>query len=356
MWFRGAKPLIGIDIGSHAIKLVRFNLTAGSFQLLNLAMLPLPPDTVADGVIGDIPAVQNLLRRLIALDRITDKDVALALSGHSVIVKKVQTVRMSEDELASAMPYEAEQHIPFDVYDVNTDFQILDTSPANGGGSGHMDVLLAAAKKDRVEELSLVAQGANLNPVVIDVDMLALINAFELNYPEETRQHVISLLHLGASMMTVLILKDGLSVFQRDIGLGGNQYTAALQTALALSREDAEAVKVGGRPWNQAQTDVLAVLRGVTEEILREIQRSFEFYLASAGDEPIEKVYLSGGCSRLKGLGSVLASRLNLAVEILNPFRRIDIPEKLFDVDYVNDMGSMAAVAVGLAIRQKGDR
>jgi type IV pilus assembly protein PilM len=356
MWFRRAKPLIGIDIGSHAIKLVRFSLNAGAFQLLNLAMLPLPPDTVADGVIVDIPAVQGLLRRLIALEKIADKDVALALSGHSVIVKKVQIVRMSEDELASAMPYEAEQHIPFDVYDVNTDFQILDTPNASAGGSGHMDVLLAAAKKGRVEELSRVAQGVNLNPVVIDVDMLALINGFELNYPEDTRQHVISLVHLGASMMTVLILKDGLSIFQRDIGLGGNQYTAALQTALALSRDEAEAVKLGGHPWNQAPTDVVAVLRSVTEEVVREIQRSFEFYLASAGDEPIEKLYLSGGCSRLKGLGQVLSSRFKLPVEIFNPFRRVDIPEKLFDVDYVNDMGSMVAVAVGLAIRQKGDR
>jgi type IV pilus assembly protein PilM len=217
-------------------------------------------------------------------------------------------------------------------------------------------VLLAAAKKGRVEELSLVAQGVNLNPVVIDVDMLALINGFELNYPEDIHQHVISLVHLGASMMTVLILKDGLSIFQRDIGLGGNQYTAALQKALALSHEDAEAVKLGGRPWNQAQTNVLAVLRDVTEEVVTEIQRSFEFYLGSAGDEAIEKVYLSGGCSRLKGLGQVLSSRLKLPVEPLNPFRRIDIPKKLFDVDYVNDIGSMAAVAVGLAIRQKGDR
>ena len=219
-----------------------------------------------------------------------------------------------------------------------------------------MEVLLAAAKKGRVDELSQVARGANLSPVVIDVDMLALINAFELNYPDEMNGHVISLVHLGASMMTVLIVKDGLSIFQRDIALGGNQYTAALQQALGLSREDAEAVKLGGRPWNQAPADVLTVLRRVTEEVVAEIQRSFEFYLASAGDEPIERLYLSGGSSRIKGLSQVLASCLKLSVEPLNPFRRIDIPEKFFAVDYVHDMGPMAAVAAGLALRQKGDR
>jgi type IV pilus assembly protein PilM len=356
MWFRRTKPLIGIDIGSHAIKLVRFALTGSSYQLLDLALLPIPPDTVVDGVIGDLPAVQGMLRRLITLENITDKDVALALSGHSVIVKKVQMVRMSEQELANAMPYETEQHIPFDVYDVNTDFRILSATDASPNRSGQMEVLLAAAKKGRVDELSQVARGANLSPAVIDVDMLALINAFELNYPDEMPGHVVSIVHLGASMMTVLIVKDGLSTFQRDITLGGNQYTAALQKALGLSREDAEAVKLGGQPSNQAQADVLTVLRRVTEEVMAEIQRSFEFYLANVGDEPIERLYLSGGSSRIKGLSQVLASRLKLPVELLNPFRRIDIPEKFFAVDYVHDMGPMAAVAAGLALRQKGDR
>ena len=356
MWFHRAKPLIGIDIGSHAIKLVRFGLSGNSYQLLDLALLPIPPDTVVDGVISDMLTVQGMLRRLIALQNITDKDAALALTGHSVIVKKVQMVRMSEEELANAMPYEAEQHIPFDVYDVNTDFQILSPADANPNKNAQMEVLLAAAKKGRVDELSQAARGANLRPVVIDVDMLALINVLELNYPDEMDGHVISLVHLGASMMTVLIVKDGLSTFQRDIALGGNQYTAALQKALDLSREDTEAVKLGALPWQQAQADVLTVLRSVTEEVVAEIQRSFEFYLASAGDEPIESLYLSGGSSRMKGLSQVLASCLNLSVEPLNPFRRIDIPEKLFAIDYVHDMGPMAAVAAGLALRQKGDR
>ncbi|HEX9870465.1 MAG TPA: pilus assembly protein PilM, partial [Candidatus Tectomicrobia bacterium] len=134
-----------------------------------------------------------------------------------------------------------------------------------------------------------------------------------------------------------------------------HQYTAALQKALGLSHEDAEAVKIGVRPWNRAQTDVLTIFRRVTEEVIPEIQRSFEFYLASAGDEPVEKVYLSGGSSRLKGLSQVLVARLKVPVELLNPFRQIDIPEKLFDIDYVNDMGPMAAVAAGLALRQRGD-
>jgi len=356
MWFRRNRPLIGIDIGSHAIKLVRFSRLGGSYQLLNLAMVPIPPEAVVDGVIADIPATQDILRQLIGLEKIRDKDVVLALSGHSVIVKKVQMVRMSEEELANAIPYEAEQHIPFDVYDVNTDFQILDAPNTSSGKGGQMEVLLAAAKKGRVDELSLVAHGANLTPAVIDVDMLALINGFELNYPEDSHGHVISLVHLGASMMTVLILKDGLSIFQRDSTVGGNQYTAVLQEALGLRLEEAEGVKIGVRPKNLAQTDVLAILRRVTEEVITEIQRSFEFYLASAGNGPVEKVFLSGGSSRLKGLSQVLAARLKVPVELLNPFRHIDIPEKLFDVDYVNDMGPMAAVAAGLAMRQKDDR
>jgi type IV pilus assembly protein PilM len=219
-----------------------------------------------------------------------------------------------------------------------------------------MEVLLAAAKKGRVEELCRVAEGADLEPAVIDVDMLALMNGFELNYPEATHGPVISLIHLGASMMTVLILKDGLSIFQRDIPFGGNQYTAALQNVLAVGREEAEALKLGGRPRHQSQGDFLAALRSVTEEIVIEIQRSVEFYRTSAGDEPIDTVYLSGGCAGMKGLCEILTARLKLPVERFNPFRRIDIPERLFDVDYVSEMGPMAAVAVGLAIRQEDER
>jgi type IV pilus assembly protein PilM len=356
MWLRRKKPLIGIDIGSHAIKLVRLSAAGNSFQLANLALLPLAAEVVADGVINDILTVQSALRRLISLEKITEKDAALALSGHSVIVKKVPMVRMSEAELANAMPYEAEQHIPFDVYDVNTDFQILAPSAVDNQRSGQMDVLLAAAKKGRVEELCLVAQGAKLNPAVIDVDMLALLNSFELNYPEAVEGHVISLIHLGASLMTVLIVKDGLSAFQRDIALGGNQYTAAVEKALGLRREDAEALKLGGRPPSQARSALLAALRAVTDDVVIEIRRSFEFYLASAGDEPVERVFLSGGSAGMKGLDEILSARLKLPVETLNPFRRINIPEKAFDADYVAAMGPTAAVAVGLAIRQKGDR
>ena len=247
MWFRRTKPLIGIDIGlrsswyglpspeaptnSSTWRCCRSRLTRWSM-----------------GVIGDLPAMQGMVRRLITLEEHHRQRRGAGTFGHSVIVKKVQMVRMSEEELANAMPYEAEQHIPFDVYDVNTDFQILSATDANPSRSGQMEVLLAAAKKGRVDELSQAARGANLSPAVIDVDMLALINAFELNYSDEMPGHVISLVHLGASMMTVLIVKDGLSTFQRDIALGGNQYTAALQKALGLSREDAEAVKLGGGP------------------------------------------------------------------------------------------------------------
>jgi type IV pilus assembly protein PilM len=356
MWSRRTQPLLGIDIGSHAIKLVRFAHSSQAYQLRELALLPLPPDVVVDGVIGDLPAVERLLRHLIKLERITDNNVALALSGHSVIVKKVHMVRMSEDELANAMPYEAEQHIPFDVYDVNTDFQILSAPETNPPRGGSMEVLLAAAKKGRVDELNQVARAANLKPAVIDVDTLALMNAFELNYPEAIDGHVIALVHLGASLMTVLIVKDGFSIFQRDMALGGNQYTGEIQKALGLSREEAEAVKFGVGAGTRAPEDVLAALQRVTEEVVAEIQRSFEFYLTSAGDEPIERVYLSGGSSRLKGLSQVLASRLQISVERLNPFRRVEIPEQSFSVDYVHDMGPIAAVAAGLALREKGDR
>ncbi|HXH08289.1 MAG TPA: type IV pilus assembly protein PilM [Alphaproteobacteria bacterium] len=356
MWFQRAKTLIGIDIGSHAIKLVRFGLAGARHQLLNVAMLPLPPATMVDGAIAKPFAVQDTLRRLLTLEKITEKNVALALSGHSVIVKRVQMVRMTEKELVNAIPFEAEQHIPFEAADVNTDFQILD-SPSRGNDRGnHMEVLLAAAKRDRIDELSRVARAVNLRPVVVDVDMLALINCFALNHQEEVGGHVVSLVHIGASMMTVLIVKDGLSTFQRDIPFGGNQYTAALQKAFNLQAEDAEAMKLGSLAGSRSQPEMLTVLQRVTEEGIAEIQRSFDFYLASAGDEPIEKVYLSGGCARMKGLAQVLAARLRLPVDMIAPFRQVEVADAHFDGDYVRDIGPMMAVAAGLALRRQDER
>jgi type IV pilus assembly protein PilM len=356
MWSRRAKPLVGVDIGSHAVKLVRLSLAGRRFQLLNLGVIPLPTDAVIDGTIAEASAIQESLRRLVTMEELSTRDVALGLSGHSVIVKKVRMARMTEDELASSMSYEAEQYIPFDVYDVNIDFQILQSGEARNERDPQMDVLLVAAKKGRVEELNRVAQAVQLRPIVVDVDMLALMNCFEFNYPDELRGRVISLVHVGASLMTVLILKDGLSAFQRDIALGGNQYTAALQKALGISREDAEGRKLGVAGDPHVSTDVLGVLRATTEDVVTEIRRSFEFYLGSAGDEPIEQVYLSGGCARMKGLGQLLSKSLRLPVELLDPFRQIDVPEKRFDPDFVRDLAPMAAVAVGLAMRRKDDR
>lgn len=356
MWFQRAKTLIGIDIGSHAIKLVRFGLAGARHQLLNVAMLPLPPATMVDGAIAKPFAVQDTLRRLLTFEKITEKSVALALSGHSVIVKRVQMVRMTEKELANAIPFEAEQHIPFDTADVNTDFQILDSPSQRNDRGNPMEVLLAAAKRDRIEELSRVARAVNLRPVVVDVDMLALINCFALNHQEEVGGHVVSLVHIGASMMTVLIVKDGLSAFQRDIPFGGNQYTAALQKAFNLQAEDAEAVKLGGLAGSRSQPEMLTVLQRVTEDAIAEIQRSFDFYLASAGDEPIEKVYLSGGCARMKGLAQVLAARLRLPVDMIAPFRQVEVSDAHFDGDYVHDIGPMMAVAAGLALRRQDER
>jgi type IV pilus assembly protein PilM len=319
-------------------------------------MFPLPPDTVIDGAIANPVAVEEALRHLLALEEINDKGAALALSGYSVIVKRVQMVRMTEEELVDAIPFEADQHIPFDIADVNLDFQILHGLARGNSRGNQMEVLLAAAKKDRVEEISRVARAISLHPLVVDVDMLALINCFELNHPEAIEGHVVSLVHIGASMMTVLILQNGVSAFQRDIPFGGSHYTAAFQKTFALNPEDAEAVKLGGKAVRRPQSELLSVLQRVTDDAVAEIQRSFDFYLASAGDEPIERVFLSGGCARMKGLVQVLTTRLKLPVETLDPFRAVDVPEQQFDADYVRDIAPMVAVAAGLAIRRKGDR
>src|SRR6202030_3106739 len=262
---------------------------------------------------------------------------------HSVIVKRVSMPLMSEEELFDRIQAEASQHIPFDIADVNLSHQLLEAT------ENQMDVLLVAVKKDKILNHTNVLAQAGKTPVVVDIDAFALQNCFEVNYDPDPGQ-VVALLNLGASVMNINIIKGSTPLFTRDVSVGGHQYTDALQKELDLSFDDAESLKLGQKVGTVSEDAKQPILQQVTEIIVLEIQKTFDFFRASAAGEHIEKIYLAGGSSRVPGLVEALRQEFSLPVEILNPFQRIIPPTDSTENEILEQNPGQLAVAVGAAL------
>jgi type IV pilus assembly protein PilM len=352
--FRKAKGIVGLDIGSSAVKAVELKQSGKAYRVAAFGTEPVPADAIVDGAIIDAGAVADAIRRVFENNKqFKSKDVCASLSGNAVIVKKITLPVMTESELNESIYWEAEQYIPFDIQDVNLDYQILD--PGTGPESrGSMDVLLVAAKKEKIGDYTGVIAQAGRTPVIVDVDAFALQNAYEVNYGLEPGR-VVVLMNAGASAININILQGDQSVFTRDISMGGNAYTESVQRELGLPFEAAEQVKKGipvdGATFEEAQP----VLRAVTENVLLEVQKTFDFYKASATSDQIDRIMLSGGASRVDGFREMLQDRFQAPVEDFDPFRTVGWDSKKLGGDPI-DLGSTAAVAVGLALRKVGDR
>ena len=351
--FRRAKSLVGLDIGSSAVKAVELKPAGKGYKVSAFGSEPVPPDSIVDGAIMDSGVVAEAIRRLFDGRNIKTKEVAASLSGNAVIVKKITLPVMTEAELAESIYWEAEQYIPFDIQDVNLDYQILDNGAA--GGKGTMDVLLVAAKKEKIADYTGVIAQAGRSAVVVDVDAFALQNAYEVNYGIEPGA-VIVLLNAGASATNINILNGDQSVFTRDISIGGNAYTEALQKELNLPFDLADQLKRGIPVDGVTFEEARPVLRAVSENAMLEIQKTFDFFKATASSDRIDRIMLSGGASRAEGFTEMLTARFAAPVEGLDPFKRVGFDVKKFQVDSAADVAPTVAVAVGLALRRMGDR
>jgi type IV pilus assembly protein PilM len=352
--FKKSRSVVGLDIGSSAVKAVELKAAGKGFRVAAFGTEPIPPDSIVDGAIIDSAAVAESIRRVFESKAFKTKEVAASLSGNAVIVKKISLPVMTPTELDESIYWEAEQYIPFDIQDVNLDYQILDT----GGGpdaKGTMDVLLVAAKKEKIADYTGVIAQAGRTPVVVDVDAFALQNAYELNYGFEPNT-VVVLLNAGASAININIIANGQSVFTRDISLGGNAYTEAVQRELNLPFDSAELLKKGAPVDGATFEDVVPVLRAMTENVLLEVQKTFDFYKATATTEQISRIMLSGGASRVEGFADGLQERFNTPVEMFDPFRKVALDAKKFSADQRESIAPTAAVAIGLAVRRAGDR
>jgi type IV pilus assembly protein PilM len=340
-----SKAIVGLDIGSNSIKAVELHRSRGEVTVIHVGLEPLPSDIVVDSMIVDSGSVASAVGKIFSEHAFKAKQVATSVSGHSVIVKKISMQTMEEPELGDAVRNEAAQYIPFDMSDVNMDYQVLSTDRTGPT----IDVLLVAVKKDKVLNYTNALQLSGRQPAIVDIDAFALQNCYEYNY-DPAPNATVALLNVGASVMNINILRGNIPLFTRDVSVGGNQYTDSLQKELDLGFEDAEALKLGRKVGTVSEDAKLPILQQVTEIIVLEIQKTFDFFRATAGGEHIERIYVSGGSSQVPGLVEALRQEFSIPVDPLNPFLKV-VPPIGEGADLIEKHSVQLAVAVGLALR-----
>jgi len=339
------KLSVGLDIGSHAIKICELAETGKGYQLLAAGSARIPPDSVEDGALQDADAVGRTIAALVNNLKIKNKKVAISISGYSVIVKKINLAVMTEKELETHIHAEAEQYIPFDIDDVYLDFQDLKT---NTPEEDRTDVMLVAAKKDVVDGYLNMLRDVGLQPVVVDVDAFALENAFEASSGTEDNA---ALVDIGAAKMNINIVSRGSSVLARDVILGGRQLTEQIQNQFDLSFEEAEALKTGDTPAGEKTGALEDIFAGACGQWITEVKRAIDFYYSSHPDETISRIVLSGGGAKITGLADLFRKETGIAVEIFNPFRHAAVDTKKINPDYLARLAPEMTLAAGLATR-----
>lgn len=339
-----SQPVVGLDIGSSSVKAVELKKSKKGIELVSVGLEPLSPETVVDGAIIDSLTVSSAIDEIYANQKIKNKNVITSVSGHSVIIKKINMPYLEADELYDQVHADAAQYIPFDVADVSLDYQEL--GPTEMGDA--LEVLLVAVKREKINNYQNALIGRTLT--MVDVDAFALQNTFEANY-EVDAGAAVALLNIGASVMNINIVRDGVPLFTRDVSVGGNQYTDALQKELELTFEDAENLKRGEAIPGVSDEQKEAILRSVSEILVLEIQKTFDFFRATAGSDQVATILVAGGTARTSGLADMLGQEFQTHVEELDPFRQITYDPAKFSDDYIREIAPRLAVCVGLGLR-----
>jgi type IV pilus assembly protein PilM len=342
------KNLLGLDIGSQSIKMVDIAKTRNGYVLKALGLGLIPSECIVDKDIMDSETVVDTVKNLRENLKIRTRGAATAISGHSVIVKKAELPLMSEAELRETLLIEAEQYIPFDINDVYLDSFILGESLER---SDMMDVLFVAAKKELVDDYASAVRNAGLKPMLMDIDVFSLETMYEVNYPEAP-ESIVALVNAGASMININVLKDGMSIFARDISMGGRQLTERIQREFGVSYERAENIKAGANIEGIDLEKINYIFKMAAETYVQEIRRTLDFFLSTMVNENIEKIYMGGGSGRIPGLIKLLEKQMEIPVELVNPFNNVKWDDRVFDPEYMAYIAPQMAVAVGLALRR----
>lgn len=352
------KVLVGLDIGSSSVKvceLQTFGKGSGQrYRLQKLGQAPLAHDAIVDGEVIDSNAVADAIRQVLNEQKIKSRDVAISLSGQQVMVKKVTFPIMSPAELAESVRWEAESFFPagqgLDSYAL--DFAVLEERPTEG----NLDVVLVACRKDKLEAYIGCVVQAGARPLVVDVDVFAVQNAYEVNSAPGGRDEVVALVNVGATFTNLAMLVGNKSVFWRDIAWGGHRFTDKLVEDWGISREAAETLKEGVPAEGRTPEEIAPSLAAIADSFADEVVRNIDFFRTSFKIDRLDRVVLTGGSAKIAGMTEVLGDRLRVSVDRLNPFQLIEIDERSVDPAVARDIGCTASVAVGLALRQEGDR
>lgn len=340
----GSPTQIGVSIGTSSIKIAEVKKTGKTYSLVHFGVAQLPDEAINNREIVNHMAVVDAVKGLVSQLKIKGRSVVTSLSGASVIVKKLLLEPTSNKDLNEAILWEAEQYIPFDINEVAYDYQVMNKN----GPEGKMEIMLVACKRQLIESYQAVLQDAGLKPNTVDIDVFALQNSFEFNYPPE---NPTALVDIGASSLKLVICAGGQPVFTRDTAMGGKALTAEIQKHLNVSYNEAELLKIDGNSQGQVPQEVADLMHVMAENFASEIKRSMDFYVASNSGAPVTTVMLAGGSCRLPNLSKMVEDALGLPVDVLNPFNTISYDSKVFTQDYIAAVSSMAAVPVGLAMR-----
>lgn len=344
----GGSTGVGLDIGSNSVKLVEVTRRGGRLALTNFGIGELLPEAIVDGEVMDREVVIDTIRELFDSRKFKSREVATAVSGRAVIVKKILMDRMPREEAGEAVYLEAEQHIPYSIDDVYLDYQILKEQDEKN--EEKMELLLVAAKRDMVDAHAALVREAGLVPRVVDVDSFAVQNAYEANYSTEPGETVL-LMNIGAFVTNLNIARDGAPLFTRDLSIAGNTFVEQIQKRLAVDRERAR--ELLWAPDGERPPEIAEIVAAIGEDLAVGVERSLAFLKTSGEAERLDRILMSGGSARIPGLLVFLTERHGVPVEIGNPLARIHADDGLFKENEAEMVAPALMVAVGLALRTR---
>ena len=345
-----ARSLIGVDISSSSVKMVELaNDGKSGYRVERYTIEVLPRDAVADGNIVNLEAAAEAVRRAWKKLATSTRQVAIALPASHVITKKIIVAAgQREEELEVQVESEANQYIPFALEEVNLDFQVVGPAPSS---PDEIEVLIAASRKEKVEDRVAVVESAGLKPVVVDVESYALLSAFELiekQLPDGGKGQIIALVDVGAGVMNLTVLRNGQQLYVREQAFGGNQLTQDIARLFGMTFEEAESEKRRNNLPDNYEADLL---QPFIESMALEVSRALQFFFTSTQFNQVNHIVLAGGCAVLPGADEVVASRTQINTIIANPFADMVLSERVRAKSLLADASSLMA-ACGLALRR----